>query len=305
MDQEFDALPPLRCVTAAELLEMELAPREMVLGPVIPVQGLAMIYAPRGVGKTFVALSIAHAVATGGTLFGWEAPKPRRVLYLDGEMPGSVMRERLAAIAAGSSIQAAADAMRFITADLQERGMPDLATPEGQEELEPYLAGCDLLIIDNLSTLCRSGKENEAESWTAMQGWLLTLRRRGISVLLVHHAGKGGQQRGTSRREDVLDTIISLKKPADFRAEEGARFEIVYEKARGFHGNDATSFEAKLEIHDGVAVWSTQSLQETELLRIVQLTREGLSTRDIQKETGISKSRVGRMIHQARSRGML
>ena len=34
------------------------------------------------------------------------------------------------------------------------------------------------------------------------QEWLLRLRRRGVSVLIVHHAGKGGEQRGKSRRED-------------------------------------------------------------------------------------------------------
>ena len=34
-----------------------------------------------------------------------------------------------------------------------------------------------------------------------IQNWLLSLRSLNRSVLLIHHAGKGGQQRGTSRRE--------------------------------------------------------------------------------------------------------
>ena len=59
------------------------------------------------------------------------------------------------------------------------------------------------MVIDNLSTLCRYGRENESESWGPVQEWILGLRRRGLSVLLVHHAGKGGTQRGTSRREAV------------------------------------------------------------------------------------------------------
>ena len=71
------------------------------------------------------------------------------------------------------------------------------------------------------------------------------LRRRGISVLIVHHAGKGGQQRGTSRREDVLDTSISLRHPADYSPVEGARFEVHLEKARGVHGDAAKPFEAQ------------------------------------------------------------
>ena len=58
----------------------------------------------------------------------------------------------------------------------------------------------------------------------------------GISVLFIHHAGKGGQQRGTSRREDVLDTVIAMRKPADFNPGDGAYFEIHFEKARGLYG---------------------------------------------------------------------
>ena len=44
----------------------------------------------------------------------------------------------------------------------------------------------------------------------------LSLRRRGISVLLDHHAGRNGEQRGTSKREDVLDTMLTLRHPADY-----------------------------------------------------------------------------------------
>jgi hypothetical protein len=51
-----------------------------------------------------------------------------------------------------------------------------------------------------ISTLCRSGKEDESDSWLPIQNWLLSLRSLGKSVLKIHHAGKSGQQRGTSRR---------------------------------------------------------------------------------------------------------
>ena len=41
-----------------------------------------------------------------------------------------------------------------------------------------------------------AGKENEVESRLPVQQWVLSLRRRGISVLLIHHAGRNGEQRG-------------------------------------------------------------------------------------------------------------
>jgi|SRR6516162_856742 hypothetical protein len=37
--------------------------------------------------------------------------------------------------------------------------------------------------------------------------WALQLRRAGKSVILIHHAGKSGRQRGTSRKEDALEPL--------------------------------------------------------------------------------------------------
>ena len=56
----------LRTVTLHELQDMEIPEREMLLSPIIPAKGLVMAYAQRGIGKTFLGLSIAYAVASGG-----------------------------------------------------------------------------------------------------------------------------------------------------------------------------------------------------------------------------------------------
>ena len=82
-------------VNVNEFIQLQIPPRENILTPWLPQQGLTMIYASRGVGKTFVALGIAHAVVTGTSFLKWSAPKPRGVLYLDGEMPAPLMQERL------------------------------------------------------------------------------------------------------------------------------------------------------------------------------------------------------------------
>src|SRR6185436_7932703 len=125
--------------------------------------------------------------------------------------------------------------LRIITPDIQTHGITDLSTIEGQRIIEEHLKDVKLLILDNYSALCRRGRENEAESWIPLQEWFLTLRRRGLSVLLIHHSNKSGGQRGTSRKEDLLDTVITLRKPENYDPREGARFEVHYEKARGFY----------------------------------------------------------------------
>jgi putative DNA primase/helicase len=287
----------LRPLDLKEFLALEIKPREKLLDPILQEKGLALLYAMRGIGKTFAALGIALAVASGTKFLKWTAPKPRRVLLVDGEMPAAALQERLASIVASASdIDLDPSNLKILAADLIDTGgVGNLASPDAQNELDQWLDGVDLLILDNLSSLTAVVRDNDAESWGPIQKWLLKLRRRGIAVLIVHHAGKGGQQRGTSRREDVLDTSISLRRPADYSPAEGARFEVHYEKHRGFYGADAEPFEAKLEVRDDRAVWTTRKLEDVNRTRVEALLAEGWTIRDIAEEMGLSKSKVERI----------
>ena len=70
-----------------------------------------------------------------------------------------------------------------------------------------------VVILDNISCLFVGISEDKKQDWEPIGAWLVRLRHRGITVVLVHHAGKGGQQRGTSGREDALDAVLSLEYP--------------------------------------------------------------------------------------------
>jgi putative DNA primase/helicase len=282
----------LRPLDLAELFALDIKPRGMVLEPIIPEKGLAMLYAARGTGKTHVALGIAYAVATGSSFLKWRAPAARRVLLIDGEMPAAALRERLQHISAGETPIPAT--LKILAGDLVEHGIGNLASPLVQAELEPWLDGVELLILDNLSSLA-AVPENDGDSWAPLQQWLLRLRRRGLSVLIVHHAGKGGDQRGTSRREDVLDTTIRLRRPGDYAAMQGARFEVHIDKARGIHGDDVKPFEARLDSSTGNAIWTTKNVEEVDQARLVALLAAGMTVRDVAEEVGISKSVVHRL----------
>ena len=289
-------LPPLKAISMEEFLLSTLPERDYLLHPVIPEQGIVMLVAKRGIGKTFTALHMSLSVAGGLSLFNWHAPKARRVLYVDGEMPAISMQERLAALATGMAAPPhAMQNFSIITPDIQSRPMPDLATTYGQQALEPFLAGVDLLVLDNLATLCRTGKENESQSWTPMQTWLLDLRRRGMAVLLVHHAGKSGDQRGTSAREDIMDTVISLRRPTTYSVPEVARFDVHLTTARGIVGEDAMPFEVHLRSEGNQLIWDVNELVNVQAEQLKQLLAEGFSIRDCADEMGVSKSVVHRL----------
>ncbi|MBT3508840.1 MAG: AAA family ATPase [Nitrospina sp.] len=280
-----------------ELLRRPTPPRQNLLGPWLPEQGLCMIYATRGLGKTWVALQIAYAVSSGGEYLNWKAEKAAGVLYIDGEMPLAVMKERLTQIVLSQEMETK-EPLDFLTPDAQEFGVPDLSTIEGQALIDNIITDkTKLIVMDNLSTLTRSGKESEGESWLPVQQWVLKLRRRGISVLFIHHAGKAGQQRGTSRREDVLDTVIVLRKPADYTPETGACFEVHFEKARGLYGDEIKPFEASLESHEdnnGTTTinWTVKNLDESTREKVKNYLADGWTQKDIAEQLGINKSSV-------------
>lgn len=144
------------------------------------------------------------------------------------------------------------------------------------------------------------------ESWLAVQEWALGLRARGKSVLFIHHTGKSGQQRGTSRREDVLDTVISLSAPPDYNPEEGARFQVKFTKSRGFYGEDAAPLEVSLTTDvDGSQLWVYSSLEESTFTRVVALANDGLSQTDIAKELEVNRSTVCRHFNKAKAEGLI
>ena len=289
---------PLKVLNFHDFLALELPERGNVLSPILPQQGLIMLYGPRGIAKTWVALSMAWAAASRGLCIGgWRAERAWRVIYIDGEMPARVLQERLALIIQGAGGDCSSDYFTILTPDIQgDEGMPNLSSPDGRAALEPYIADREVVFIDNLATLSRGGRENEAESWLPMQEWCLDMRRRGKSVVLVHHAGKSGQQRGTSAREDILDTVISLRKSKDYEPNQGAKFEVHLEKARGITGTEAEPFAAELiQAPHGGVTWACVPVQDEREAKVKGMLAEGLSVPDIVDETGLSRATVYRI----------
>jgi hypothetical protein len=298
---------PIKALNVRELLELEVQPRDYILEPVLRTRETAMIWAWRGTGKTYVNLTMAYAIASGGEVFKWKAPKARRVVYIDGEMPIETLKERLASIVNGANEEPPDDDyLRIVTADVQELPLPNLTTPEGQAIFEPQIKDAEVIFLDSISTLCWGGRgENDSDSWLPLQQWALRLRREGKTVIFVHHAGKGGTQRGTSRREDVLDLSIHLSQPSDYQPDQGARFEVHFLKTRGILGDAAKPFEATLVVRDGRAEWQVQDLADVMLARAAELFNDGLTIRDAAEELKISRSRAHRLRQRAIAEGLL
>lgn len=296
-------------LTLESFLERDLPRRTPIVAPFLFEKSLSMLYGRRGCGKTWFCQGIGLAAASGGVVFdargrapAWAAPRPRTVLHIDGEMPGPMLQERFALLVAGRRY-APAGRLRILAADLAEDPLPSIARPEGQGIVNAHLDGVDLVILDNISTLFRGLDENDAAAWDPVQEWLLSLRRRGIAVLLVHHGGKSGVQRGTSKREDVLDNVISLRLPDDILEEEGASVHVVFEKARGLVGPDVVPFAARLNVSPSGAIWTASPIVDPNDEEIMKFSRNGMSQRAIAEKVGMDQATVSRRLKRLAAAG--
>ena len=279
-----------------DLLTIHFPPMEPMLSPWLCRQHLSLIHAWRGVGKTHFALGVAYAVASGGEYLKWTAGKPFRVVYIDGEMSGASIQARLAAIARTADKHPPKGYLQIITPDAQVLPLPDLATPEGQAALAPRIADADLIVVDNLSCLMRTGDENKAEGWNSTAEWALDLKRQGKTVLFVAHDGKNGQRRGSSKVEDILDCVLHLTHEADYDPEKGAAFTCSFVKGRHLKGNEGAAIEAALDKDAGKWTWREAALEMADRIRKLHAEVPGMSQKDIAEELGCTRAKVSRAL---------
>lgn len=295
----------VRAVSIEDLLQMKIDPPEYFLEPFLSKSSLGMIYASSGIGKTFFALNLAFALSSGGHFMKFRAPKPCKVLYLDGEMSIYSMKDRIEKIYFSSEVKPIKNHFKLVNSFLQDSPLPNMWSVAEQKKLDELIDSADVVIVDNLSCWVRSGIENDGEDWLPLLEWALKLRHRGKSVIFIHHSNKSKSgQRGTSRREDALDYIIKLERPKRYRNKDGACFIMSFEKNRSLYGTDVESLDIKLvNLPDGKYAWEWSVYEnqqdgegQEQISEIKRLKSLGNTHEKIAEQLGISKATVSRKL---------
>lgn len=296
----------LKAIDARNFGRLKIPERKALLHPLFMEASINMVYAPRGLGKTFFCLSCGVAMAKGEDFLKYSSEKQSNVLYLDGEMQAPLMQDRLRLLSNGDLPKA----FHIFTPDVQDDDvtMPDLATIEGQKLIDDLISQTEahVVFIDNISTLMRTGNENDADSWATVQPWLVKHRSKGVAFVLVHHSNKSGDQRGSNKKEDVMDVVVHLSRPDDYiNGEDRTRLLIKLTKARHIFGEDAQDVEAELCTNDGTAMW-TWHVAESSYMKAVMLLKEGvLSQQEIAEELKVHKATISKWKKKAEVEGLL
>jgi RecA-family ATPase len=294
-------------ITLLTLMQLTIDSPVWLLGNLICEKSIGMIAGPRGCGKSFLVMLIAYAIVAKKPLWPWGMGSGATVLYLDGEMRLFTIQERLRSIHAKNSnpdsIEEFGNRFQIISRDHASVSIGSIDSVEGQEQIEKLISPeTKLVLIDNISACTNSGSENSI-AWATTKTWLIKLRQKGISVLLVHHAGKNGQQRGSSAHEDLLDYSILLSPLPSSTDRDDTRFSIEHTKLREHFPELRQKYECSIWTEEEVLRHEIvpMATQLSDLVKeIIRLSGEGLKQSEIAIRLCVNKSTVSRALKEAR-----
>ena len=295
---------------------LSLPDAEWLIQDFLPKASFAVLFGPPSVGKSFLALSVALAIAAGRDWLGRDV-KGGPVIYIAAEGFGG-LKLRVSALLLHSEYDVKTECA-FLNRPinfLEPDEVQALIKVIQEARLEPAL-----IIVDTLARSFVGGDENSAQEMGRFIDGVETVKREtGAAVLVIHHTGKNEQRgaRGSSALIGAADTIISCS--GDI-----SRLEIKCEKMK-----DAEPFKSfilsgrTVELEDGrsscvllpfdeamaalVSPGKQASIKRVLAILEEKFGPEGATATQWAKagmDNGISKSTFDRRLREAKSRGLV
>jgi hypothetical protein len=284
---------PLVVSTARSFLTEKFRQRDPIIVtathgfPVFHIASVNQVHAWRGVGKTNFCLGLGKAMSSGGNFLDWKAPRVCRVLYVEGELPGHELQERVKQLVGES------DNFLVVTPEAQLNStIPRIATEEGRRLVEEAIVAnrTEVVFLDSISTLANIPANDEAE-WLALLDWFKNLRNKyGIALFYLQHDGKQGLQRGHSKHEDILDKSVHLTWPRGCMGITGLNFRLQFDKARQPVKESAHLLVELLE-HMGHTEWIC-GVEIDKKAKVLELLAAEIPVREIAKRLRVSSKTI-------------
>jgi putative DNA primase/helicase len=288
---------------------LKIEPKKMILTPWLAENSVTMIAGPPGVGKSMLVQSLLISITHGQDFGPFKAENSVPCLYLDGEMDQQTAQERLSLLSPGGKPKQPL----YIYSDAYSsslNGIPpaNLFDEKWRDQMTQMLVekGVKVFAADNLVSLSPGIDEDRKVDYDPLNQWLKQLRYKRIAVILIHHTGKSGDQRGTSAREDNADTVILLRRPQGYCSHHGVRFKMHMRKARNMRPKELRSIRDRIfqleEVSEDKSAWKFESTREDLIKEIVKLVAAGMKNVDIAKDLGVDPSYVGTIKSRSISR---
>lgn len=190
----FDPVPPVKWVVG-----------NMVVGGEV-----TLLVADGGAGKSYFALAMSLAVASGDHFLDCPV-KQGRVIYVDEEGSPDLALQRLHALGASGEQKKNLDYLNFRGVDLVNHPEKLL---EDAKAVKPVL-----IVIDSHAKVTRMGEENSNNEMSRVwdEGFTPLARETMAAVLVIHHTAAAWSEkpRGATQIRNSADQVLTMKKQED------------------------------------------------------------------------------------------
>lgn len=228
----------------------ELEPPEWLVEGFITKVGLSTVYGDPGIGKTFLALSLGLSVAYGKPWFGHEV-QMGPVAYIAAEGAHGLeprieaweyhnqvnWRKDLPSVTQWGTLPVAA---QLLDPEEQARALDSI--------LNWFESTPVLIVIDTLARSMVGGEENSARDvGLFVQAAEVLKRETQANILMIHHAGKSGDVRGSTALTGATDTMIKMEAGKDRETgKKDGRIDVICDKQKDFQEFDTITLNTQI-----------------------------------------------------------
>lgn len=268
---------------------------------------ICCLYADSNAGKSILSVQIANDIA-----------KTQKVLYFDFELSGKQFQLRVTD--EHGNLHKFPSNLYRVEADLSK--LTDFKMPFEDIILDnieqaAVATGAKVLIIDNISVLCTKMEKGEDAAVLVQRLRALKIKY-GFSILIVAHTPKRNMSMpitqndlaGSKKLFNFIDSAFAIGKSDQ---SDNMRYvkQIKVRNCEMRYGSDNVVV-CRVEKVDSMVRFVPQGNdiesrhlrvfnREEQITEVTRLSDEGLSLRQIEERTGISKSKVDRLLKQAKA----
>lgn len=189
-----------KAVPATQFVQQRDEEHHSLVSDLVYPGAITILAAPRGTGKSMVALAIAVAEATGG-VFRDESLAKRRILLVDRDNPPHIVRERLRNWGVAN-----ADNLMVLT----RNDAPSLLEPKVWASFPAN--DYDVIIIDSLGAATEGVSEKEGKQTQQFLATLKDLAHRSPAILILDNTNKAATSyRGRGEKADAIDVLYEVR----------------------------------------------------------------------------------------------
>ena len=279
-----------------------------VIEPFLRRNSWMLLSGEEGTGKSYMAMALSAAIATGGKLFlNWKIRQRKStVMYVaDSEMTDDIIRERMTVLNRlykGCTEKLIIESVKNL--NLLDRGCEYIEKCILRESSENRCV--EILVLDHLLKLTNAHGDEE-EYWPKIRQWIEQLNDRGITVILLHHEFAGSRMLGTRLIAADAPARLHLDVVEQPDDNQTINFGVAIVKNRGgklkrkvtaisFNIGKSPRWITTTDTEAGKDNQNFRKMSREERREKVLELRDSMSNREIAKKLGCSLSSIEKIV---------